>query len=326
MTFQSNVPEEADEEQQAILEQIPVIRQRTNTTGIAWRHRFASTTAPGQITTSLSTTNYYNEFLRYRDNVNQTGLFSSNQATERWHTLRTDARWFLDDLTVSTGGQVRWNLYRNDFRDENTGADFNTDLDFISYGLFAQASWEPRGTPWSLTGGVRADANSFTGNALWTTLSPRLSARARLDQDGRWLLNASVGRYYKMPTATLLGYQVAGSFVNPDLKYIQSDHFTVGLDHFVRASTKLSVEGSSSCMMIIPFPCARGSVWPISAPILRYWAMNRWLRWGRGRTLRRGVSIPAALCRKISLRLRLTPCSGVSSPVPTVMCFRPSAW
>jgi len=241
--FSINVPEEADEEQQAILEQIPVIRQRTNTTGIAWRHRFASTTAPGQITTSLSTTNYYNEFLRYRDNVNQTGLFSSNQATERWHTLRTDARWFLDDLTVSTGGQVRWNLYRNDFRDENTGADFNTDLDFISYGLFAQASWEPRGTPWSLTGGVRADANSFTGNALWTTLSPRLSARARLDQDGRWLLNASVGRYYKMPTATLLGYQVAGSFVNRDLKYIRSDHFTVGLDHFVRASTKLSVEG-----------------------------------------------------------------------------------
>lgn len=241
--FRINVPSDADEQQQAILEQVPVIRQRTNTTGIAWRHRFASTSAPGQVTTSLSSTFFYNQFLRYRDNVNQAGLFSSNEATERRHTLRTEARWFLDDFTVSTGGQLRWNLYGNQFRDDNTGADFDTDLDFWSYGLFGQVSWEPRGSRWSLTGGVRADANSFTDNALWTTFSPRAAARARLDADGRWLVNGSVGRYYKKPTLTLLGYQQNGVFVNRGLDYTRSDHYTLGIDHFLRASTKLSIEG-----------------------------------------------------------------------------------
>jgi hypothetical protein len=104
-----NVPEDASEEQQTILEQIPVIRQRTNTTGLVWRHRFAGETVPAQITTSLSTSTFYNQFLRYRDNANLAGLYSDNNATERRHTLRSEVRWFPADFTLSAGGSLRLN-------------------------------------------------------------------------------------------------------------------------------------------------------------------------------------------------------------------------
>jgi hypothetical protein len=239
-----NVPAEATLEQQTILEQIPVIGQRTNATGLVWRHRFASAT-PGQVTTSLSTSYFFNDFQRYRDNARLEGLFSRNEATEWRHTLRSEVRWFLDEITLSAGGQIRLNQYRNTFFDNNVGFNFNTDLDFVSYGVFSQASWEPRGSRLSLSGGLRADGNSFTsqGHELWRTLSPRASMRLRLDDGGLWLMNASVGRYFKKPPMTILGFQQNGVYTNKNSRYIRSDHFTLGFDHFLRASTKLSVEG-----------------------------------------------------------------------------------
>jgi hypothetical protein len=238
-----NVPAEATPEQQTILEQIPVIGQRTNATGIVWRHRLGGNT-PGTITTSLGTSYFFNDFQRYRDNANLDGLFSRNESTEWRHTLRTEARWFLDEITLSTGAQVRLNQYRNAFFDENLGFRFNTDFDFVSYGLFTQASWEPRGSRVSLSGGLRVDGNSFTdsGHELWRTLSPRASVRYKLDDRGLWLMNASVGRYFKKPPLTMLGFQENGVYVNQNTQYIRSNHYTLGIDHFLRASTKLSVE------------------------------------------------------------------------------------
>lgn len=282
--FSINVPEEADEEQQSILEQIPVIRQRTNTTGLVWRHRFAGEEVPGQITTSLSTSTFFNEFLRYRDNVNQTDLFSRNDATERRHTLRAEARWFPATSTISAGGSLRLNQYRNDFLDDNTGVTFNTDLAFTSYGLFAQASWEPQGVRWSASAGVRADADTFTDTMLWQTISPRVGLRVRLDDDGRWLANASVGRYYKKPTLTLLGYQENGDFVNRDLGYIRSDHVTVGVDHFLRASTKISVEAFLKLYDDYPVSVREGVSLANLGADFEVLGNDRVLSGGRGRT------------------------------------------
>ena len=71
--FSVNIPDEFDAEQQAELDQVPVIKQRTNTVGLTWKRRFKN--VPGFMTTTISTNYLQNDFIRYTDNENQEGVF-----------------------------------------------------------------------------------------------------------------------------------------------------------------------------------------------------------------------------------------------------------
>jgi hypothetical protein len=59
----------------------------------------------------------------------------------------------------------------------------------------------------------------------------------------RWKINATAGRYYKIPPYTILGYQENETFLNKDAKYIQSNHLVFGLEHFLGKSSSISLEG-----------------------------------------------------------------------------------
>ena len=241
--FRINVPDDITPDQQATLEQVPVIRQRTNTTGITWQRRMND--GIGISRTSLSRSWFYNDFLRYQDNENQEGLFSRNRSTELRNTLRSEFTFFRDRSTITTGGSARVNIFRNDFFDDNTGVAFDSDLTFLSFGGFVQWSSEGLSDRLDLTAGIRFDGNSFTeaGNEIYRTLSPRAALSFRLDESGRWKSVISVGRYFKKPPLNLLGYKENGEFVNRDTRYIRSDHLTGGINFFPRPSTKISVEG-----------------------------------------------------------------------------------
>ncbi|MCH8568257.1 MAG: TonB-dependent receptor [Balneolales bacterium] len=241
--FRINVPDEANEEQQAILEQIPVIRQRTNTTGIAWRNRLVG--GNGFWLTSLSSSWFYNDFSRFRDNVNQDGLFLQNQATEFRNTLRTELRYFAGENTWNTGISLRHNRFENKFLDDNTGISFDDAIGFWSYGIFGQWSRSLFNNRLNVTAGIRADGNSFTdtGNEIYRTLSPRAGINYRIDEAGQWRATASAGRYFKKPPLNLLGFRENGVLVNRDADYIRSDHLTLGFEYFPRSSTKFGVEG-----------------------------------------------------------------------------------
>ena len=79
--FAVNVPDEFSSEQQAALEQTPVIKQRTNTIGITWKKRFKN--LPGFMTTTVSSNSLENDFIRYADNVNEEGVLFRNDSRER---------------------------------------------------------------------------------------------------------------------------------------------------------------------------------------------------------------------------------------------------
>ncbi len=241
--FRINVPDDITPDQQAILDQVPVIRQRTNTTGLTWQHRLSD--GLGVTRTSLSRSWFYNDFLRYRDNENEEGLFSRNRAREWRKTLRNETTFFRERSTISAGASARVNIFRNDFFDENTNVEFDSDLTFLSYGGFFQWSSERLTDRVDLTAGVRFDGNTFTdsGNEIYRTLSPRASLTAKLDEAGQWRAVLSAGRYFKKPPLNLLGYQEGGEFINRDTRYIRSDHLTGGINFFPRSSTKISVEG-----------------------------------------------------------------------------------
>lgn len=74
-------------------------------------------------------------------------------------------------------------------------------------------------------------------------LSPRLSASYSLDENSVWKLNASVGRYFKIPTYTMLGFQNnRGEFINRANRYTQSDHYVFGVEYNLSTSSRFTIE------------------------------------------------------------------------------------
>ena len=242
--FAINVPSELDPLQQASLDQVPVIKQQTNTVGATWKRRFKDVS--GFMTTTISTNYLNNNFTRYEDNVNQEGLVFNNESVEQETKLRYNLTRFIDNWTVSGGLVAQRATYRNETVDNTNGFSFDTDLSFYRYGFFGQVSNALLNDRLTLSFGIRTDGNSFTtdGSDLLATLSPRFSASYALDAAQKWTINASVGRYYKIPPYTILGFQDnSGAFANRNVRYIRSDHYVLGLEYLLNSASRFAVEG-----------------------------------------------------------------------------------
>ncbi len=242
--FSVQAPEDFDASQQATLDQVPVINQWTTTAGISWKKRFQD--GSGYMTTTLSTNILNNEFSRFEDNENQAGKYFSNASRETERKFRYEQTRFMGAWTVSAGLSLQQALYSNLTEDAVNDFRYDSAIDFFKYGLFFQSSRAYLDDRVSISFGLRADANSFTNqkNQLIQTLSPRLSASYTLDDARRWSINASLGRYYKIPPYTVLGFRNnAGELANQDAKYIRSDHLVAGLEFLSTPSSRFTLEG-----------------------------------------------------------------------------------
>ena len=242
--FSVNALDEFDEEQQATQDQVPIIKQQTNTIGASWKKRFKD--GSGFMTTTLSNNRLENDFRQFTDNVNETGLILQNKSEEMETKLRYNYTKFLQTWTVSGGLSLQQANYENETIDLVNNFQYNSDLDFIRYGLFGQANRTFYDERLSLSLGVRFDANTFTedGNNLFETFSPRISGSYTFDKLRKWSVNASLGRYFKIPPYTILGFtNNAGNMVNQTARYIQSDHAVLGLEYLVTPSARFTLEG-----------------------------------------------------------------------------------
>ncbi|MEL7020709.1 MAG: TonB-dependent receptor, partial [Bacteroidota bacterium] len=242
--FAVNALEEFDEAQQAIQDQVPVIRQQSNALGLTWKKRFKDNS--GLMQTTISSNVLNNEFLRYADNVNQTGLFFTNDSRERETKLRYKLSNFWGKWTSSYGFSTQLVQYQNTTVDFVNKFDYQNQLDFVRYGLFAQASTRLDSERLGLAIGLRMDGNTFTdkGNQIYRTLSPRLALSYDLTGSGKWTANASVGRYFKIPPYTILGFtNNDGVAVNQNTDYIRSDHLVAGVEYLVSKAARVTVEG-----------------------------------------------------------------------------------
>ncbi len=239
--FSVSPPEEFDEEQQAQIEQTPFIKQRTNTMGVTWRNRFKE--GNGFMLTTLSNNTLYNNFTRYSDPVNETGVIFGNDARESETKLRYELTQFFDGWKLSTGLNLQHSDYNNTTNDIRNNLVFTTDIDFIKYGVFANITRSFVNNKLDLSFGFRMDDDTFTQNDnLLSTFSPRMSASYEFAPD--WRLNGSVGRYFKIPPYTILGFRNnADELINQNVDYTLSDHFVVGLQHYFTPSSSISVEG-----------------------------------------------------------------------------------
>ncbi|GAB5527825.1 MAG: TonB-dependent receptor [Roseivirga sp.] len=242
--FRVNELDEFDAEQQATQDQVPIIKQKSNTIGASWKSRFKDGSGFTRLT--LSNNILSNDFRRFTDNLNQTGLFFQNESVEMETKLRFNYTKFLSNWTISAGTSLQNVDYSNVTMDNVNNFQFDNAINFFRYGMFGQANRTFNDDRLSLSLGLRFDGNTFMddGNNIFRTLSPRISGSYTFDEARKWSLNASLGRYYKIPPYTILGFtDNNGAFANQDAKYIRSDHAVLGLEYLVTPSARFTLEG-----------------------------------------------------------------------------------
>lgn len=241
--FSVKAPDDFDAEQQATVEQVPIIQQKTTTIGVSWKRKYKN--GKGSMITSISTNRLQNIFSRYQDNAQKKGVIFENDSYEQETKLRFQTQHYLDQWKIGAGTNIQYSDYGNDTQSVLYSLDYNTRIEFMKYGFFAKAERKFLDENLGFSLGFRFDADSFSqGSNLTDNFSPRLALTYNLSEDQTWKLNASVGRYFKIPTYTMLGFQSSQRmFVNRNAKYTRSEHLVMGLEYTPGNASRITLEG-----------------------------------------------------------------------------------
>lgn len=211
--FKFAAPKSATPEKLYVINSNPIINQWNYTIGASLR----KLTKKGFWNLALSRNTLNNNVEKFEDNekpspATQTLLTDSRETENklRWDmTANTANGW-----KISYGAMVQYvdfnndfnNLFRKELRDQNGNIIqpeqriiANNNTDFIKYGAFIQGSKKIFQDKVAISGGIRMDANSLNNsesNPL-QQLSPRVSLSYAIART--WNINASIGRYYKLP-------------------------------------------------------------------------------------------------------------------------------
>jgi hypothetical protein len=255
--FGFRTPRNSTPENTYILRSLSSIKQWNNTTGFSLRHLLPK----GYWNLALSANRLDNNIDKFYDNEegNEAKRQLKIYSTEAEHKLRFDFNKFVGGWKYNFGGMIQQNRYRNEtfnrLRQEIKDAKGNilqpeivvnipqNGIDFWRYGIFGQVSHTYFNDKLNTSFGIRSDMNSFTtdgGNPI-ETLSPRANISYALTENIN--LNASIGRYFKIPPYTILGFRDNnGKLENKNAKYIQSNHYVAGIEWLPRKGTRITLE------------------------------------------------------------------------------------
>ena len=237
-----NEPDEFDFENQSTIEQIPITNQNSRTFGITWKRIYKNSN--GFFNLSLSNNKLENNFERFEDNVSKTNKVYSNISTEEDIKLRFISNNSFENYKFSFGGNFQVSKYSNRTLFKFYNINYNSNIDFIKYGLFIKSSKRFFSDKLSLSFGIRTDQDNFTSeNKIFENISPRLALSLSLSSNNKWNLNLTSGRYYKMPTYTSLGFRDLNNMLtNKNSKYTKSDHLVIGLEFINSESSRFTIE------------------------------------------------------------------------------------
>lgn len=246
--FSFAVPKNSTPENEYILRGSPIINQWNYTIGGVLKHLVTN----GFVNLSASRNMFENRLDRFIDgrlnDENARALKTVSQEIE--NKLRFDVNKFTGKWKYSYGGVFQYVKFNSSgFTVLRTATDdvripLDTKIDFIKYGAFADASRKFLKNLLTVSAGVRADGNTFLteGNEIWRTLSPRVSASYAVA--ALFNINGSIGRYYRMPGYTVLGYRTAdGTLINKNNAYIGVDHYVAGIEYLPTNTTRITLEG-----------------------------------------------------------------------------------
>lgn len=255
--FTFAAPKNSDLEKEYIIRSLPTINQWNYTVGFTLKHLINK----GYYTVTASRNMFNNRLDRFEDaqfgNEDLRTFKSNSQEIE--NKLRIDVNKSLNGWKLNYGVSGQYVKYNNDLfsviRPEvrnSAGAllqprlaiNFNSGIEFFKYGIFGSVNRKVMDDKLSLTFGIRTDMNSYTtdGNNPLNALSPRVSASYAVHP--QFNINASVGRYAKIPIYTILGYRDStGETVNRDNKYLLCDHYVAGVEYLPTTSLRITAEG-----------------------------------------------------------------------------------
>jgi hypothetical protein len=255
--FSFAVPRETTPDKEFTIRRAPIVNQWNYTGGLALKRLITN----GFFNIALSRDVFDNALDRFEDgrNGDEAARALRLRSRETNTRLRFDLNQTLGAWRVAYGASAQYVQFTNDIasklRNEVRDAAgtlvspevrirSNTALDFAKFGAFVQASRNVLDNRLGISAGVRTDLNTFTDTGLnpLRTFSPRLALSYALTD--RWNLNASVGRYFKIPINTVLGFRnEAGQFVNRNNEYIASTHYVAGVEYLPNPNRRFTVEG-----------------------------------------------------------------------------------
>ncbi len=245
------------EYQQYLLGYLPVNEQWNYTFGIVYKH-FSKN---GYQNWVLSRNYLNNVQYKYPNNDDTKAKILDYNSYEVENKFRFEDIRTINNFRITSGLGGEFAKYSNETYQKLFVGNFekiinyNSYLEVFKWNAFAQIS-KTFGENLTLSAGIRSDANNYSASMsnLLNQLSPRFSASYAISKHTS--LNFSLGRYFQMPAYTSLGYKdTLGEFVNKNnhLKYIQSNHIVVGIEHFIDKNTKISAEGFYKIYNNYPF-------------------------------------------------------------------------
>ena len=210
--------------------------QNQGIAGITWRHLLPKGYSLVTVSQTLFTFDY-----RQDDTLHLTPIFSSS-SHEYETAARSDVILQLDKSTEFSAGvqgkrvdfssRILLPKFYTNYRDS---LDINARLDTIAYkaAIYAQAA-ESFSHHFKVTVGARADYFNLIEKAL--VVSPRFSMSYAFTSVTS--VSMSVGRYYQAPSYVWL----VANPSNRKLSFVGVNQYVVGVEHLLRADTKISLE------------------------------------------------------------------------------------
>ncbi len=252
-----------DEEQQYILDYLPVNNQWNYAIGANYRHFRKNSYS----TLVLSRNMLYNEAYKFRNNdeSNPENKILDYSSYEIENKIRYEEIARINGYKLTYGAGGEYAKYRNETflrvfipsaTDTITEIKYNSELNLIKWNVFGQLSKSVLDDRLMLSFGVRADANNYSAQMsnLFKQASPRFSASYSLTQ--KLMLNFNTGRYFQLPAYTTMGYRsLQGELVNKTngLRFIQADHIVAGIDYRRNSNSKFTIEGFYKFYNYYPF-------------------------------------------------------------------------
>ena len=236
------------------LNNLVINNQWNYTAGGTWRHFFSNS----NLFFVMSRSHLNNTALKYLDYADVTSQkILDYKSEEIENKTRLEYNFERNEYTINVGANLEDATYLNNTKQKFTVGDsiftgiVNADLNFLKYGAFTQIGKTYFSNKLVASFGLRIDGNSFTESKNTPNLSPRLSLAFNLNE--KISLNSNIGRFYQLPTYTILGFEDDGKYLNKDASYISCDHLVVGIEYNPSSYSKITLESFYKSYANYPF-------------------------------------------------------------------------
>ncbi|MDG1283164.1 MAG: TonB-dependent receptor [Flavobacteriales bacterium] len=236
------------------LNNLVINNQWNYTVGGTWRHFFSNS----NLFFVMSRSHLNNTALKYLDYADETSQkILDYKSEEIENKTRLEYNFERNEYTINVGANLEDATYLNNTKQNFTVGDsiftgiVNADLNFLKYGAFTQIGKTYFSNKLAASFGLRIDGNSFTESKNTPNLSPRLSLAFNLSE--KISLNSNIGRFYQLPTYTILGFEDDGKYLNKDASYISCDHLVIGIEYNPSSYSKITLESFYKSYANYPF-------------------------------------------------------------------------